>query len=64
MEISNNAVYNEPQLNKIIQIRNASLLDIYSPIIVINISKYFDVIIKVNKNIFLSSTKSFIHVYR
>ncbi|CAF2739052.1 unnamed protein product [Rotaria sp. Silwood2] len=37
IEISNSAVYNEPQLGKLIEIRNASLIDISRPVTVINI---------------------------
>ncbi|CAF4894434.1 unnamed protein product [Rotaria sp. Silwood1] len=37
IEISNNAVYNEPQLDKLIQIQNASLIDISRPVTVIQI---------------------------
>ncbi|CAF3704506.1 unnamed protein product [Rotaria sordida] len=38
IEISNNAVYNEPQLEKLIEIRNATLIDISRPITVIKIT--------------------------
>jgi len=72
IRISNNAVYSEPQLNLLIQIRNATLIDISSPIIVINISKHLDnlsPVIVILNNIFLFSTKSknnrsFIYLYR
>jgi hypothetical protein len=40
IEISNIAVYNQPQVSKLIQIRNATLIDIPAPIFVINLSMY------------------------
>jgi hypothetical protein len=40
VRICNEAVYRKPQLNKSIQIRNVSLINISQPINVINLSKY------------------------
>lgn len=47
-QISNTSLYNKPQVNKPIQIQNASLVGITSPTSVIQISKYLKTIHKTN----------------
>jgi hypothetical protein len=46
MENSNTAVYIQPQVSKLIQIQNATLIDIPTPILVINLSMYLDILLK------------------